>query len=108
MAGVAEVEDRTTAAGENQTNDPTSSHPRFSFQLNTPAHIFLPPHRPSPPHDHHNPSSPSLPLSSLFTIMTIPMNGSAAYDLGTLPRPKDVGILAMEMYFPQRVSIISS
>lgn len=33
--------------------------------------------------------------------MTIPMNGSA-HDVAVPPRPKDVGILAMEMYFPRR------
>lgn len=36
--------------------------------------------------------------------MTIPLNGSSAYDLDIPPRPKDVGILAMEMYVPRRVS----
>ena len=35
--------------------------------------------------------------------MTIPLNGSA-HDVAVPPRPKDVGILAMEMYFPKRVS----
>ena len=35
--------------------------------------------------------------------MTIPLNGSA-HDVVLPPRPKDVGILAMEMYFPRRVS----
>ncbi|KAI0091524.1 hydroxymethylglutaryl-CoA synthase [Irpex rosettiformis] len=33
--------------------------------------------------------------------MTIPLNGSA-HDVEVPPRPKDVGILAMEMYFPTR------
>ncbi|KAI0339592.1 hydroxymethylglutaryl-CoA synthase [Trametopsis cervina] len=33
--------------------------------------------------------------------MTIPLNGSA-HDLDSTPRPKDVGILAIEMYFPRR------
>ncbi|GJE98555.1 hydroxymethylglutaryl-CoA synthase [Phanerochaete sordida] len=33
--------------------------------------------------------------------MTIPLNGSA-HDVAVPPRPKDVGILAMEMYFPKR------
>lgn len=38
--------------------------------------------------------------------MTITLNGSAngaAHDVDVPPRPKDVGILAMEMYFPRRV-----
>ncbi|KAF7798733.1 hypothetical protein EIP86_009958 [Pleurotus ostreatoroseus] len=37
--------------------------------------------------------------------MTITLNGSAnaaAHDVDVPPRPKDVGILAMEMYFPRR------
>lgn len=35
--------------------------------------------------------------------MTIPLNGTAVHgDIEAPPRPKDVGILAMEMYFPQR------
>ncbi|OBZ73995.1 Hydroxymethylglutaryl-CoA synthase A [Grifola frondosa] len=36
--------------------------------------------------------------------MTVPLNGSAHVngDIEALPRPKDVGILAMEMYFPRR------
>ncbi|KAI0788860.1 hydroxymethylglutaryl-CoA synthase [Abortiporus biennis] len=34
--------------------------------------------------------------------MTIPVNGSAANEFEAPPRPKDVGILAMEMYFPRR------
>lgn len=39
--------------------------------------------------------------------MTIPLNGTAVHgDIEAPPRPKDVGILAMEMYFPQRVSIV--
>lgn len=38
--------------------------------------------------------------------MTIPLNGSARahQDVEGPARPRDVGILAMEMYFPQRVS----
>lgn len=38
--------------------------------------------------------------------MTIPLNGSAHHhqDVEAPARPKDVGVLAMEMYFPQRVS----
>lgn len=36
--------------------------------------------------------------------MTIPLNASAL-DVEVPPRPKDVGILAMEMYFPRRVSL---
>ena len=35
--------------------------------------------------------------------MTVPMNASTSQDVAPTPRPKDVGILAMEMYFPQRV-----
>lgn len=40
-------------------------------------------------------------------IMTIPLNGSARVhsDIEAPPRPKDVGILAMEMYFPRRVRV---
>ncbi|KAJ3482149.1 hypothetical protein NLI96_g7166 [Meripilus lineatus] len=34
--------------------------------------------------------------------MTIPIIGAAAHDVEALPRPKDVGILAMEMYVPRR------
>lgn len=40
--------------------------------------------------------------------MTIPIIGAAAHDVEALPRPKDVGILAMEMYVPRRVSISHS
>ncbi|KAH9893454.1 hydroxymethylglutaryl-CoA synthase [Cubamyces lactineus] len=34
--------------------------------------------------------------------MTIPLNASTSQDVEALPRAKDVGILAMEMYFPRR------
>lgn len=38
--------------------------------------------------------------------MTIPMTASAsAVDVDSIPRPKDVGVLAMETYFPRRVCI---
>ena len=40
------------------------------------------------------------PLPS--TAMTIPLNASV-HDADLPPRPKDVGILAIEMYFPRRV-----
>ncbi len=36
--------------------------------------------------------------------MTIPLN-TVAHDVDVPPRPKDVGILGMEMYFPRRVSV---
>ena len=35
--------------------------------------------------------------------MTIPVNSAA--DVEAPARPQDVGILAMEMYFPQRVRV---
>jgi hydroxymethylglutaryl-CoA synthase len=34
--------------------------------------------------------------------MTIPLNAPTAADV-EIPRPKDVGVLAMEVYFPRRV-----
>ncbi|KAI0629323.1 hydroxymethylglutaryl-CoA synthase [Trametes polyzona] len=34
--------------------------------------------------------------------MTVPLNASTSQDVEAPPRPKDVGILAMEMYFPRR------
>ncbi|TBU34063.1 hydroxymethylglutaryl-CoA synthase [Dichomitus squalens] len=34
--------------------------------------------------------------------MTVPLNASTSQDVDAPPRPKDVGILAVEMYFPQR------
>ncbi|KAI9064034.1 hydroxymethylglutaryl-CoA synthase [Trametes sanguinea] len=34
--------------------------------------------------------------------MTVPLNASTSQDVEALPRPKDVGVLAMEMYFPRR------
>ena len=37
--------------------------------------------------------------------MTVPMTASTSQDVEAAPRPKDVGILAMEMYFPQRVRV---
>ena len=40
--------------------------------------------------------------------MTVPLNASTSQDVEALPRPKDVGILAMEMYFPRRVRPQSS
>ena len=37
--------------------------------------------------------------------MTVSLNGSASQDIEAPARPKYVGILAMEMYFPKRVRI---
>lgn len=37
--------------------------------------------------------------------MTVSVNASTSQELQGPPRPKDVGILAVEMYFPQRVRL---
>ena len=39
---------------------------------------------------------------STFPTMTIPVSSSPDFEF---PRPKDVGVLAMEMYFPRRVRL---
>lgn len=55
-----------------------------------------------PPSSHFNNLFPTFPPSSYsfptLSIMSMSMSSET-------PRPKDVGILAMEMYFPRRVSI---
>ena len=38
--------------------------------------------------------------------MTVPLNASTSQDVEAPPRPKDVGILAIEMYFPKRVRLL--
>ena len=39
------------------------------------------------------------------SIPSTPVELAADVDAYVRPRPKDVGILAMEMYFPRRVSV---
>ena len=60
-----------------------------------------------PPSSSVVPSKTGTSPSTHIPTMTVPLNASTSQDVEAPQRPKDVGILAMEMYFPQRVRVFS-
>ena len=87
----------------------------FLIELSESYHIYFRPvslYFPQPTHYFlynkwkplHSSSHFNFLSSSIINSMTIPLNTPAAVDV-EIPRPKDVGVLAMEVYFPRRVRL---